>query len=111
MSDRLDQLLGELASAPGARAPDGLEAAVWSDIDARQAKATRRTSGLALQCLIGACALMLGFSVRTFQSGDFALARKREPVLQMLDRITVAEAGDFQVLKCAPAWPARWSPR
>lgn len=99
MSDRLDDLLGDLASAHGAAAPDGLEAAVWSDIDARQAATARRKSGVALQCLIGGCALVLGFSVRAYQGGHIAVPRDREPVLKLLDRITVAEAGDFQVLK------------
>ena len=99
MSDRLDDLLGELACAHGAGAPDGLEAAVWSDIDARQAAATRRKSGVALQCLIGGCALVLGFSVRAYQGGHLAPQRAQEPVLKVLDRITVAEAGDFQVPK------------
>ena len=100
MGDRLDELLGALASGEGFGAPEGVEAAVWRRVDAREAGRNQLRSGVALQCAIGACALLMGFSYQAYQRG-FALVAPRdpEPSLRLLDGSTVAEAGTFQVLR------------
>ena len=100
MGDRLDDLLGELASGVGVDAPEGVEAAVWRRVDAREANRSRLKSGVALQCAIGACALLMGFSYQAYQRGAGVTApRDPAPSLRLLDGSTVAEAGTFQVLR------------
>ncbi|WP_174299370.1 hypothetical protein [Caulobacter sp. S45] len=100
MSDRLDDLLGEMASRMGLDAPKGIEAAVWRRVDAREAGRSQLRSGVVLQCAIGACALLMGFSYQAYEHGTgVAGPRDPEPSLTLLDGSTVAEAGTFQVLR------------
>ncbi len=100
MGDRLDDLLGELASGVSLDAPEGVEAAVWRRVDARKAGHDQLRSGVALQCAIGACALLMGFSYQAYQRGaGLAAPRDPQPSLRLLDGSTVAEAGTFQVLR------------
>ena len=100
MGERLDELLGALASGEGFDAPEGLEAAVWRRVDVREAARNQLRSGVVLQCAIGACALLMGFSYQAYQHGS-GVAAPREPdsSLRLLDGSTVAEAGTFQVLR------------
>ena len=100
MGDRLDDLLGELAAISGSTAPEGVEAAVWRQVDAREAGRNRLRSGAALQCAIGACALLMGFSYQACQWASLPRApRDPEPSLRLLDGTAVAAAGTFQVLR------------
>ena len=98
MGDRLDDLLGELAGGPDAVAPADVESAVWGRIDRRQAAASRLSSGVRLQCAIGVCALLVGFSYRVSQ-GAPAATDNPAPSARLLDGSRVAEAGAFQVLR------------
>ena len=91
MSDRLDDLLGELASGSGAKVSNGLEAAVWRRVEA----ADRLRSGVARQCAIGACALLIGFSYHAYERAAPPPPRDPGPSLRLLDGSTVAEAGNF----------------
>ena len=100
MGDRLDELLSELASGASGEAPDGLEAAVWRRVSARAAAKSQLRSGMGLQVVIGACALLMGFSYQAYHGGYIAAApRDSAPTLRLLDGSTVAEAGNFQVLR------------
>ena len=100
MGDRLNDLLSELASDVGFDAPEGVEAAVWRRVDARDATRSQLRSGLVLQCAIGACALLMGFSYQSYQRGTGLVApHDPAPSLRLLDGSTVAEAGTFQVLR------------
>ena len=98
MGDRLDDLLGELACGSGAAAPMDVESEVWGRIDRGQAAASRLRSGVKLQCAIGACALLVGFSYQVSQ-GAPTVADDPAPSAKLLDGSRVAEAGAFQVLR------------
>ena len=100
MGERLDELLGELASDHGHGAPGGVEAEVWRRVDAREAGRNRLKSSVGLQCAIATCALLIGFSYQACQRLAFQpTPRDPEPSLRLLDGSIVAEAGTFQVLR------------
>ncbi len=100
MGDRLDDLLGELASGPGFDSPEGVEAAVWRRVDAREAGRSQLRSSIGQQCAIGVCALLMGFSYQAYQRGSvLATPHDPAPSLRLLDGSTVAEAGTFQVMR------------
>ena len=96
MGDRLDDLLSELSTGLGAGAPDDLEAAVWRRVDTRHAAPKGLQSGVVLQCAIGACALLMGFSYQALQGNRAPTA---EPAFKLLGETAVADAGTFQVLR------------
>ena len=99
MGERLDELLGDLASQTGDAAPGDFEAGVWRRVDTRAAATGRLTSGMAVQGLIAACALLIGFSVQAYRQGQNPAPPQPRPSLTLLDGSTVAEAGNFQVLR------------
>ena len=100
MGERLDDLLGELASGDASGAPGDVEAEVWRRVDARDAGRSRLKSSVGLQCAIATCALLIGFSYQACQRAAFQPApRDSEPSLRLLDGSMVAEAGTFQVLR------------
>ena len=100
MGDRLDSLLGELAFGSDFHVPEGLEAAVWRRVDAREAGRSQFKASVVLQCAVGACALVTGFSYQACQQqSPQATSREPAPFLRLLDGSTVTEAGFFQVLQ------------
>jgi hypothetical protein len=71
MTDRIDELLNRLKSAPADRDLSRLEAAVWSRVDRRSRSDVFGGRGLQVQLAVSCGALLLGLAIAHFAGYGF----------------------------------------